>query len=84
MHFSFGLAAGLMGLRFWPVMGAACAYEVFEQWAQRQSWGQHTFKTSGPEIPGNVAMDLATFALGHAAGAAWNRTGPVGPAQPWW
>jgi hypothetical protein len=75
VHASAGLAAGLVNAPFWPAMIAAVGYEVFEHYAETQPWGQRLFKTSGAENYGNMLVDLLAFAVGHAAGAAWNRTG---------
>ncbi|MEX1258005.1 MAG: hypothetical protein WEG36_10330 [Gemmatimonadota bacterium] len=74
VHFSTGLALGLMDLRFDRCMAAATAYEVVEQVVERQKWGQELFKTKVPESPMNAILDLAVFAAGHWIGTRWNRT----------
>jgi hypothetical protein len=82
VHVGFGLAFGLMEIGFWKSMAAASVYEVFEQVLERSSYGKAAFKTSGPERPGNVAVDLAVFAIGHGLGTLWARSGnPQSPAE---
>lgn len=78
VHFSTGLALGLMDVPFERSLGAAVGYEVAEQFAERQTWGRELFNTSRPETLVNAAMDLAIFALGHWVGGVWNRTGRRG------
>lgn len=73
VHFSAGLAAGLMRLPLQMVMPTAFAYELVEQVLERHRLGREVFKTAGPESPGNAITDIALFALGHWMGEAWNR-----------
>jgi hypothetical protein len=75
VHFSSGLAAGLMDLSLEACLAAALAYEAAEQVVERQKWGKELFKTSRPESLLNAGMDMAAFALGHWLGGLWNRTG---------
>ena len=75
VHFSAGLAAGLIEIAPRTAFGAAVAYEVVEQLFERDERGKNFFKTSGPEHPANAVVDLAIFALGHWLGRRWNRTG---------
>ena len=75
VHFSTGLAMGLMDLPLEECLAAAFAYEVVEQVVERQNWGKELFKSSRPENFLNATMDMAAFALGHWLGGAWNRTG---------
>lgn len=75
IHVAAGLAAGLVQVPFWPAMGGAVAYEVFEHYAETQAWGQRLFKTSGAENQRNMAVDVLVFAAGHWLGSRWNRTG---------
>lgn len=75
VHFSMGLAAGLMSLdRRW-VLPASVAYELLEQYLERHRVGQDLFKTSGPEDTANALADVAVFALGHWLGERWNASG---------
>lgn len=74
IHFSSGLALGLIDAPFRLVIGAAVIYEVVEQYAERHEWGKDLFETSGPETLPNVLVDIAVLAIGHRLGAAWNRT----------
>ncbi len=76
VHFSTGLALGLMDTPFEPSLGAAIAYEVAEQVIERQAWGKEFFNTNRPETMLNAVMDVAVFVAGHWLGTAWNRTGP--------
>jgi hypothetical protein len=75
VHFSTGLALGLMDISLEKSIAAALGYELAEQFVERQGWGRELFNTSGPESLANAAMDLAVFSLGHLAGELWNRTG---------
>lgn len=74
VHFSAGLALGLVEAPLERVLGAAVAYELVEQYAERREWGQDFFETSGPEHPANALVDLGVLALGHWLGRRWNRT----------
>ncbi len=78
VHFSTGLALGLMDTPFRESLTVAAAYELSEQFIERQAWGKEFFKTSRPEAALNAVMDVAVFAAGHWLGRAWNRTGR------WW
>lgn len=75
VHFSTGLAMGLMDVPFAASMGVALGYEIVEQYVERREWGQEFFETSGPETTPNALLDLAVFAAGHWLGTRWNRTG---------
>jgi len=75
VHFSMGLAAGLMSLDRRMVLPAAVAYELLEQFMERHRLGQEVFKTSGPEDTANAVADVAVFALGHWLGERWNESG---------
>lgn len=74
VHFASGLATGLVGVRRDWSLSAAVAYELVEQYAERQRWGQEFFETSFHESVPNAAMDVAVFALGHWLGEVWNGT----------
>jgi len=80
VHFSTGLAFGLMDLPLEECLAAALAYEAVEQVVERQKWGRELFKTSRPETLLNAAMDMGAFALGHWLGGLWNRTGRRRPS----
>lgn len=75
VHFSSGLACGLMDAPFEASVTAAVAYEFVEQYVERQTWGKELFQTSRPETLLNAVMDVAVFTAGHWLGRAWNRTG---------
>lgn len=74
VHFSAGLALGLVNAPFDKALGAAVGYEIVEQFAERREWGQEFFDTAGPEHLMNAAVDLGLFALGHWLGERWNRS----------
>ena len=74
VHLGAGLAAGLMGFAFVPVMLAAAGYEVAEQIAESTDAGRRMFKTSGPEQPANVAADLVVLGVGWWLGQRYNRS----------
>lgn len=74
VHFAAGLAAGLVNLpRDWAIAGAV-AYELAEQYAEREEWGQELFETRRPESVPNAVIDVAVFMVGHRLGQAWNDT----------
>jgi hypothetical protein len=75
VHLTSGLAMGLMAIPFDRSFGAAVGYELVEQFAERNEWGQEFFETSHPESLPNALFDLAIFAVGHWLGSRWNRTG---------
>lgn len=74
VHFSAGLALGLVNAPFDKVAGAAVGYEIAEQFVERKKWGQDFFETSGPEHLANAAVDLGVLALGYWLGERWNRS----------
>jgi len=74
VHFATGLAAGLVGMpRSWSVT-AAVAYEVVEQWVERERWGQELFETRRAESIPNALLDIGVFVVGHRLGELWNET----------
>lgn len=74
VHFSMGLAAGLMKLPFAPVMTAAVAYELIEHAFEDSEYGKKFFDISGPETTANAAVDLGVFAVGYWLADKWNRS----------
>lgn len=74
VHFSTGLALGLMALPLRWTLPLAVAYEAVEQLLERKRFGQELFKTSGPEKLGNAILDVGVFVAGHRLGEAWNAT----------
>ncbi len=74
VHFSAGLALGLINAPLKWSLAAAVAYEVVEQYIERSEEGKEFFDTAGPEIVPNAILDLAVFAAGHQLGQMWNRT----------
>jgi hypothetical protein len=74
VHFATGLAAGLVDMPRGWALSAAAAYELVEQYAERQDWGQDLFETSRAECIPNAVVDLAVFAAGHYLGELWNST----------
>ena len=74
VHFSAGLALGLVNASFKWSLAAAVAYELVEQYVERSEKGKEFFDTAGPEVIPNVILDLAVFAAGHQLGQAWNRS----------
>lgn len=74
VHFSSGLALGLMEVSLDRAIGVAVGYELVEQYVERREWGQDLFETSRPERPVNAVMDLVAFGVGHWLGGLWNRT----------
>lgn len=75
IHFSTGLALGLMNAPLSSSLVAAVGYEVAEQFVERRRWGERLFDISRPESLANAALDVVVFAVGHGAGRRWNRTG---------
>lgn len=76
IHMSAGLFFGLVGVGPVLSMTAAVGYDLFEQVAERQPWGQHIFKTSGSETVPNIITDIALFALGWYLGNRYMNTPP--------
>jgi hypothetical protein len=74
VHFSAGLAVGLMAIPLRWTLPMAVAYEVIEQLLERKRFGQELFNTSGPEKVGNAILDVGVFAAGHHLGEVWNAT----------
>lgn len=77
VHFSVGLAFGLVGIDFVKTLAAAIGWDIFEQVAERAAWGQRFFRTSGPESIGNIGTDTALFLGGWYLGQRYNATGPA-------
>jgi hypothetical protein len=74
VHFSIGLALGLMNAPIRSSLMAAVAYEVVEQYFERVDIGKELFDTKGPEVIPNAIVDLVVLAAGHQLGQMWNRT----------
>lgn len=74
VHFSTGLALGLMNVPLRRALVGAVAYELAEQVFERFAWGQRFFATSGPEVATNAVVDAVVFAVGHRLGRKWNET----------
>jgi len=74
VHFSAGLAMGLLDIHRIPAITSAIAYEVAEQFVEREKWGREFFETKGPETIVNAVVDTAAFAFGHWLGKRWLRT----------
>ena len=73
VHFSAGLALGLVRAPSSTSLAAALLYEVAEQWAERNAVGQELFEVSGPESVSNALVDVVVFMGGHYLGTLWNR-----------
>ncbi len=73
VHFSAGLALGLMAVPRTAAVAGAVAYELVEQILERRDFGRELFVTAGPEAIGNAVVDVAVFTAGHRLGEAWNR-----------
>ena len=71
VHFSTGLALGLMNAPRRATLAASVGYEVLEQGLERSARGRHLFNTKGPESLANVCVDLAVFYVGLRAGKRW-------------
>lgn len=74
VHFSAGLALGLMNVPPRWALAAAVAYELVEHVAESRRWGQRLFVTSGPEVALNSVLDTVVLAVGHRLGRRWNDT----------
>lgn len=81
IHMSVGLFAGLVGIPLLPSMGGAVAYEIFEQVAEDQPWGQKIFKTSGSETTFNMVSDVLIFGLGWWLGDRYHTERRTNPPQ---
>lgn len=74
VHFGIGLALGLMEIPARYALGMAVAYEVAEQFVEREEWGQELFETSRPETTVNAVFDVLVFGAGVWLGGRWNRS----------
>ena len=74
VHFSTGLALGLVRFPFAHSITAAVVYEALEQVIERHEQGQELFDTKRPEIPLNAVVDVIAFLAGHRLGSIWNDT----------
>ena len=75
VHFSAGLALGLVNAPLRWSLPIAAAYEVVEQLLERSEAGKELFDTSGPEVIPNALVDVLVFMAGHHLGRRWNRSG---------
>jgi hypothetical protein len=73
VHFSAGLALGLVSAPRSASFAAALLYEIAEQWAERNDVGQDLFEVKGPESAPNAVLDVLVFMGGHYLGELWNR-----------
>lgn len=73
VHFSTGMAFGLMDVPPRWAMAASVTYELAEQLFERQEWGQELFEINGPESLPNALADSATFMTGYYLGRKWNQ-----------
>jgi hypothetical protein len=76
IHLTSGMFAGLVGVGPVLSMSAAIGYDVFEQLAEREPWGQQIFRTPGSENWENILADLGLFALGWYLGHRYHETPP--------
>lgn len=74
VHFGVGLAAGLVEANFLYSLGAAVAYELFEQKFQDTPRGRKIFNTTGPEVWPNAVVDVIIFGVGYGLGHRWNKS----------
>lgn len=74
VHFSAGLALGLMDTSLRRALGLALTYEASEQVFERHKLGRAFFDTQRPESLPNAVMDVVALAAGHRLGQLWNRT----------
>ena len=74
VHFSIGLALGLMNAPIRSSLVGAVAYELVEQYFERVDIGKELFDSRGPEVIPNAIVDLVVLAAGHQLGQRWNRT----------
>lgn len=73
VHFSAGLALGLIAVPLPWAAAASIAYELGEQVFERHPWGRRFFDTRGPESVPNALMDVVALVGGHRLGRLWNR-----------
>jgi hypothetical protein len=74
VHFSTGMAAGLVNVSWKVALVAAVGYEFVEQYAERHPDVKHLFGISGPETPLNAAIDVGLFMVGLHLGRNYNRS----------
>jgi hypothetical protein len=74
VHFASGLAAGLMKIPYEWSLPAAVAYELAEQYVERQEWGREMLGTKKPESLPNAVVDVLAFAAGQWTAHRWNDT----------
>jgi hypothetical protein len=72
VHFSTGLALGLIRTPFREAMLLSVAYELAEQVFERSKCGKAFFEVHGPESIPNAIVDLVVLSLGHHLGQMWN------------
>lgn len=73
VHFGFGIAAGMIGVKGTHLVAATVAYEVFEQAFERTEVGQKLFKSlSGPETFPNAAFDVVIAQAGWWLAKRWS------------
>jgi hypothetical protein len=74
VHFSAGLALGMIGTPRRLAIGGAVLYELLEQVFERHPPGQAFFDVQGPESLPNAIVDVVVLAAGHRLGEMWNET----------
>ena len=81
VHFSAGLAVGLMAVPLRWTLPLAVTYEVLEQLLERKRFGQALCNTAGLEKRGIARLDVGGFAACPGGG---RDQGPRGSARRAW
>ena len=74
VHFSTGLAVGLMGIGMGPAITGAVLYELAERPFEKADFGKNFFNVSKPESPANSVVDVLVYSIGVLAGHRFNRS----------
>lgn len=74
IHFSFGLATGLVDVPFGWMLAAAVGYELLERNVYGNESVLRFFHVSEPESPANSVADVVVATIGWYLGRRWNRS----------
>jgi len=72
VHFSAGLASGLVDMPLWQLLAVSVGYEIAERSFQKEAPVRKFFRVSQPESAANAAVDVGVAVVGWYLGRRYN------------